>query len=277
MRVACSYYGIGPNGTDKNVSGMGGQLTNADGTPTPAGTHAFAELFNGTALGGLAFGTSVLLQLDNGGSATIQKLDNGTASVYEAGGVPRAIDLWEDTLPTLGITDKGQGVWFGEATVLDSAGNPTTTGANITQTGLTDVGISNDDIVHTMAEGISIALGPFVGLVGGQNLEGKMEEFVIRSVEVVGGMMIISLGAVLLAYMIAGGNGTAQKALGIALDYYSGGALRKEKKLVGTNKGTASANVKPRVEGGMTTAQQRLDAGKDAAPNPVKAIPKGTK
>lgn len=92
-QVGASFYG-GPN--DPSTPGThgykGDELT---------GTHAFAELKMGTALGGLPHGTKLVITY-KGQSVVGTKLDIG-AGGNQVNGLPRAIDLWWETAQAIGF------------------------------------------------------------------------------------------------------------------------------------------------------------------------------
>lgn len=96
-QVGASFYG-GPD--DPSTPGThgykGDELT---------GTHAFAELKMGTALGGLAHGTQLVVTY-NGKSVVATKLDIG-AGGDQVDGLPRAIDLWYQTAQAIDFDGTG--------------------------------------------------------------------------------------------------------------------------------------------------------------------------
>jgi hypothetical protein len=97
--VGASEYG-GPSDPSSGTRGSCGK-------PLP-GTHAFAELYMGNALGNLPCGTQLIMQTVGGSGATITatKLDIG------AGGAPvqghaRRVDLWYQTAQAMGFKGTG--------------------------------------------------------------------------------------------------------------------------------------------------------------------------
>ncbi|MBS0175742.1 MAG: hypothetical protein JSR64_17020 [Nitrospira sp.] len=265
QRVAFSTYGPGPGETAGGIeggcyaNGWGTKLTNPDGTPTDLGTHCFAELFDGTALGGLQCGATVMVTIDGHGSGVITKADTGTAAVTEAGGIPRCIDLWKDTLPMLGITDPSQGVWFGTATVLTGAG----TGQPVTGG---DAGNPLSTTTTTqVSDSLESQLGGFLGLTSGESIHDKLAEGTYRVIEVMFGVILISAAFVILADMIIKESPTLSKGVNLGISAATKGLVSGDQlgltKSREDRQGHSTKNVKDRQPRGMSTAEDRIASG----------------
>lgn len=255
MRVAISEYHTGGTGDDKNVSSMNYKLTDANGTPYEIAHHAFAELDNGHALGHLPMGAQVFLQVDGGGYATLTKVDEGIGGTGKDG-LPRAIDLFGPTVQTLGLT-RSDGLWTGTVTGPGVTGD---TGGSAPP-GVTPVSSSGG-----ITDAITSGLGPFLGLIGGQSIQDKMSEFVIRAVEVVAGTTILSAGIVMFALQFTGvslgkGIGVGVKAVGTDGLSLAGTSKDSFKKTPdGSKQGTSTKDVRDLQPGGMTKASDRVAA-----------------
>ena len=259
-RVAFSEYHTGPDGTDRNVSSAKYQLTDASGHPYPIAYHAFAELDNGKALGGLPMGATIFVSIDGGGSAVLTKVDDGIGGPGKDG-LPRAVDLFGPTVETLGL-NRSDGLWTGVVADMNSKAAQGKTAPEgdytPTQHGLQALaqGGAIQDILNK-------SLGPFLGLTGGQTIHDKMDEFVIRSVEVVAGSMIIAAGVVMFAIQFTGVSVTKLGLKGVQA-YTNPASLTgfKLKDVAKPNRqGNSTKDVRDRVPGGMTKAQDRIAEG----------------
>lgn len=96
-QVGASFYGGPGDPSTPGTHGYKGDELD--------GTHAYAELKMGTALGGLPHGTKLVITY-NGKSVVGTKLDIG-AGGDKVGGLPRSIDLWYQTAQAIDFTGTG--------------------------------------------------------------------------------------------------------------------------------------------------------------------------